>query len=210
MSVQVASGPLGPEQLADWYAAPRPAWVRAGFVTTLDGRVTGADGRSGSLNAGSPGDHAVFGALREWADVVVVGAGTARAEGYAPLSTSPLVVVARAVAEVPEELREVEDVLVLDGGGQDVEAEQVLSLLRDHGWDRVLLEGGPELFASWVGQGVVDELCVTVRPVLAGGSGPLLQPLRSNEGRAAGPDLLGRATHLLEWEGDLLVRTRLR
>lgn len=209
MSVQVASGPLDPDVLADWYAAPRPTWVRAGFVTTLDGRVTGADGRSGSLNAGSPGDHAVFGALREWADVVVVGAGTARAEGYAPLSTSPLVVVTRA-GGVPASLLEAQDVLVVDGGGQDVEPEQVLALLRDHGWGRVVLEGGPELFASWVRQGVVDELCVTVRPVLARGSGPLLQPLRSNEGRAAGPDLLGRATHLLEWEGDLLVRTRLR
>lgn len=209
MSVQVAAGPLGPVQLADWYAAPRPAWVRAGFVTTLDGRVTGADGRSGSLNAGSPGDHAVFGALREWADVVVVGAGTARTEGYAPLSTSPLVVVTRT-GGVPVELREAQDVLVVDGGGQDVEPERVLALLRDHGWDRVLLEGGPELFASWAGRGVVDELCVTVRPVLAGGSGPLLQPLRSGGASTEGPDLLGRATHVLEWEGDLLVRTRLR
>ena len=56
------------------------AWLRVNFVSTLDGAVSGADGRSGSIN--TPADHRVFRVLRELADAVVVGAGTVRAEGY--------------------------------------------------------------------------------------------------------------------------------
>jgi riboflavin biosynthesis pyrimidine reductase len=55
-------------------------WVRVNFVSTLDGAATGADGRSGSINTGA--DREVFALLRALADVVVIGAGTARAEGY--------------------------------------------------------------------------------------------------------------------------------
>ena len=54
-------------------------WVRANFITSVDGGAT-ADGKSGAL--ASPGDRFVFNMLRELADVVVVGAGTVRMEGY--------------------------------------------------------------------------------------------------------------------------------
>jgi riboflavin biosynthesis pyrimidine reductase len=54
-------------------------WLRMNFVESLDGAAT-RDGRSGGLGGG--GDKRVFGLLRRLADVVLVGAGTARAEGY--------------------------------------------------------------------------------------------------------------------------------
>jgi riboflavin biosynthesis pyrimidine reductase len=54
-------------------------WVRANMVTSLDGSAV-KDGRSRGL--GSTADKAVFDVLRGLADVVLVGAGTARAEGY--------------------------------------------------------------------------------------------------------------------------------
>ncbi|MFD4367713.1 pyrimidine reductase family protein [Rhodococcus sp. NPDC058521] len=70
------------ETLRDLYAYPptngRP-YVRANFVSSIDGAVT-VDDRSGGL--GTPADHQVFSVLRELADAVVVGAGTARAEDY--------------------------------------------------------------------------------------------------------------------------------
>jgi riboflavin biosynthesis pyrimidine reductase len=59
------------------------SWVRAMMVTTLDGAATGADGLSGSIS--SAGDQKVFGETRRLADVVLVGAGTVRAERYQPL-----------------------------------------------------------------------------------------------------------------------------
>src|SRR5699024_5437349 len=52
---------------------------RANFVSSLDGAIS-VEGRSGAL--GSMGDKTVFHRLRALADVVLVGAGTARAEDY--------------------------------------------------------------------------------------------------------------------------------
>ncbi|MCQ4122302.1 pyrimidine reductase family protein [Rhodococcus tibetensis] len=75
-------GELTAEALRELYAypmgAPQP-WVRANFVCSIDGAVS-VGGVSGTL--GTPADKRVFDALREAADVVVVGAGTVRAENY--------------------------------------------------------------------------------------------------------------------------------
>lgn len=66
--------------LHEAYAYPDDApWVRANMVASLDGSAV-KDGRSGGL--GGPADKEVFGVLRSLCDAVVVGAGTARAEGY--------------------------------------------------------------------------------------------------------------------------------
>jgi len=53
--------------------------VRVNFVTSLDGGAT-VDGVSGGL--GGPADKTVFDILRRLSDVVLVGAGTVRDEGY--------------------------------------------------------------------------------------------------------------------------------
>lgn len=73
--------------LVEAYAVPsgsgkRP-FVRCNMISTLDGAVT-INGRSGLL--GGPADHCVFQVLRSLADVILVGAGTARAEGYGPVT----------------------------------------------------------------------------------------------------------------------------
>jgi riboflavin biosynthesis pyrimidine reductase len=56
-------------------------WVRVNMVSSLDGAIS-VHGRSGAL--GGPPDRRVFMVLRSLADVIVVGAGTMRAEGYGP------------------------------------------------------------------------------------------------------------------------------
>ncbi len=56
--------------------------LRLNMVTSLDGAATDAEGRSGGL--GGDGDWEVFRTLRAQADAIVVGAGTARTEGYGP------------------------------------------------------------------------------------------------------------------------------
>jgi riboflavin biosynthesis pyrimidine reductase len=60
--------------------ADRP-FVRCNMISTLDGAVT-MKGRSGNL--GGAADRQVFQVLRSRADVILVGAGTVRAEGYGP------------------------------------------------------------------------------------------------------------------------------
>jgi riboflavin biosynthesis pyrimidine reductase len=80
-----ADGELDRDALADLYAHDEGC-VRVNFVASADGAVT-VEGVSGGLEA--PGDKVVFGLLRELADVVLVGAGTVRAEGYRGARTSP-------------------------------------------------------------------------------------------------------------------------
>ena len=72
---------LGDGELPQLYAYPEQqrTWVRANFITSVDGGAT-ADGKSGSM--GGSGDRRIFNLLRELADVIVVGAGTVRIEGY--------------------------------------------------------------------------------------------------------------------------------
>ena len=67
--------------LAEAYAYPRERWLRANMVASADGAAY-VDGLSGGLS--SAGDKRVFGILRVLADVILVGAGTARAEEYKP------------------------------------------------------------------------------------------------------------------------------
>ena len=68
-------------ELAELYAAPADPWLRVNMVETLDGAAAGESGRSGSIN--NAVDRVVYDQLRALADAVLVGAGTARAEGYA-------------------------------------------------------------------------------------------------------------------------------
>jgi riboflavin biosynthesis pyrimidine reductase len=74
-------GPLTEADLRQRYAYPEPGrpFVRFNFVAAADGAATAA-GRSAGL--GNDGDRRIFAVLRELADVVLVGAGTIRAEGY--------------------------------------------------------------------------------------------------------------------------------
>ncbi len=75
---------LSDDDLAELYAYPVDRrWVRANLVTTLDGAAQGADDKSGSLS--SEPDKRVFAVLRSLCDVVLVGANTARVEGYQPV-----------------------------------------------------------------------------------------------------------------------------
>lgn len=92
---------MADDDLAGLYAWPDSAdpFVRANFVVSLDGRVTGSDGRSGTL--GNPADRAVFAHLRSTCDVILVAAGTARAEQYRPVQPHEVDVAAREAAGMP-------------------------------------------------------------------------------------------------------------
>lgn len=62
---------------------PGRPWLLVNMITSVDGATT-TEGRSGGL--GSAGDRAVFLALRSIADVILVAAGTVRAERYGPVA----------------------------------------------------------------------------------------------------------------------------
>jgi riboflavin biosynthesis pyrimidine reductase len=190
--------------LAEAYACPRERWLRANFVASADGAAY-VDGLSGGLS--SPADKQVFGILRVLTDVVLVGAGTARAEEYKPArqrpslaslragrpAAPPIALVTRTLGlnlasplftEAPPDARtivitcaasdddlraeaaKVADVIV--AGDEAVDLAAALGALRDRGLSRVLCEGGPHLFGDLAAAGLVDELCLSLSPTLAG------------------------------------------
>ncbi|HET9059253.1 MAG TPA: pyrimidine reductase family protein [Acidimicrobiales bacterium] len=68
--------------------------------------------------------------------------------------------------------REAADVLTTGAGGVDLEA--AMKALAERGVGHVLCEGGPTLNTSLAAAGLVDELCLTLSPQLAGCVGGVL------------------------------------
>ena len=158
------------------------------MITSLDG-TTAVDGGSGGL--GSPNDLAVLGAMRWQADVILVGAGTARSEGYGPpKKPGQRVAVATNSGRV-----DLDSALFTSGAGlllapdsADVDEErvEVIRAGRDEldlaaallELDRVLpglrhinAEGGPRLNGSLLDGDLVDEISLSISPHLVGGPG---------------------------------------
>lgn len=209
---------VGVDDLAELYAVPegRP-WLRMNFIATIDGGAWGADGLSGSIN--NPIDKVVFHLLRDTSDAVIVGSGTAIAEGYGPARV-PLVLVSRqgrlpekvgtnvvlvtvakaAGLETARERLGADGVLVL--GEDEVDLAGLRPALAERGWTNLLCEGGPALFGSMLHAGIVDELCLTQAPVLTSGTAGRI---------AAGPDVTRAAALelLLEDDGTIFSRWRL-
>lgn len=95
---------------------------------------------------------------------------------------------------------------VLQTAGHTIDPVEAVATLRSRGHRRLLTEGGPTLFGAWAGAGVVDELCLTIRPTVQGGP----DGVRILEG--TGPLLPAEATitQVLAIEGDLMLRVALR
>jgi riboflavin biosynthesis pyrimidine reductase len=67
----------------------------------------------------------------------------------------------------------VADVIV--AGQDNVELPAALTALADRGLGRVICEGGPHLLGQIAAAGLLDELCLTVSPILAGpGAGRII------------------------------------
>ncbi|HEY4605571.1 MAG TPA: dihydrofolate reductase family protein [Blastococcus sp.] len=85
--------------LVEAYRLPSGFSLRVNFIASLDGAIS-VGGRSEGL--GSPGDQRVFRVLRALADAVLVGHGTATAEGYGPMTADSAVGRLRASLGRPE------------------------------------------------------------------------------------------------------------
>jgi riboflavin biosynthesis pyrimidine reductase len=223
-------------------AAARPR-VRANMVASVDGAAS-LNGRTAALSG--PADRMVFAVLRSLADVILVGAGTARAERYRPVrdtevwpglrtgkpATPPIALVTasldlagceRLIADAPPHAPTIvlttsgapaerraalagRGAVVVATGEQSVDPARALSALADLGHRSVLLEGGPHLLGQITEAGLLDELCLTISPVLAGGTTGRI--LSSPAAPDAGPDAGLRLAHVLADDGYLLCRYR--
>jgi len=174
------------------------------MIASIDGAIS-VDGVSGAL--GNQADLAVFRTLRSLADVILVAAGTARAEQYGPPNVSdqaladrrrrgqqdrptiavvtrslnldldselfstesyrPTVVTAQdAPAPRLAEVAERSDVVLAGNGNVDLPAA-IRELGARHG-ALVLVEGGPSLNGQLGATDSLDEVCLSVSPLLVG------------------------------------------
>jgi len=197
--------------------AGRP-YVVANMVASADGR-TAVDGRSGPL--GGDADRAMFFALRGAVDAVLAGSGTLRAERYGRLvrrperralraarglAPDPLALVLSRSGDVPDApmLADPDQPRAIYTGADAAAALRALGRVRaEHGVRSVLCEGGPQLNAALLAAGALDELFLTVAPLLAGGP----DPLTAVGGGWTGPAGL-ELVWALEAGGELLLRYR--
>lgn len=135
---------------------------------------------------------------------IAVVTGSAALDPGARLFTdtlTPPIVLTTAAA--PRERRDAiaaagGDVVVLD----DLEPSSLLGELDRRGLRHVVCEGGPTLLGALLGADAVDELCLTLSPVLV--AGPAGRIAVSDRATAVPMDLAG----VLEEDGTLLLRYR--
>jgi len=158
--------------------ASREQRIELCMITTLDGAVD-INGRSGPL--GGRADQAHLMSLRSAADLVLVGAGTVRAEGYGVPSKKGLrigivtqscdldystalftsgagfIITTTTAREVPVES--------IRAGTSNVNFAVALAQLDAK---IIHVEGGPQLNAALLEQDLVDAINLTFSPQLAG------------------------------------------
>ncbi|MFI2609976.1 pyrimidine reductase family protein [Kitasatospora sp. NPDC018619] len=122
----------------------------------------------------------------------------------APLFTEPLVrtvviTTEDASAERRRAVAEVADLVVAGTGSVDLRAG--LAALAERGWTRQLTEGGPRLLGQLAADGLLDELCLSLAPLVTGGDAPrILHDARM-------PDVQRmRLVSLIEQKGFLFTR----
>jgi riboflavin biosynthesis pyrimidine reductase len=179
-------GELDLPGLAAAYAYPRERWVRANMVESADGAVS-VDGLSAGLSSAEgyrpalrrPSLAALRAGRPETATIAVVSRGL-RLDLAAPLFTQAapdartiVITCAAADAGLRAATAAVADVIV--AGDDSVDLPAALDALAGRGLGRVLCEGGPHLLGDLAAAGLLDELCLTLSPVLAGaGAGRIL------------------------------------
>ncbi|MDX6285336.1 MAG: hypothetical protein QOG53_821 [Frankiales bacterium] len=98
-------------------------------------------------------------------------------------------------------LGEVAEVLTVGVGRVDLAA--AIHRLADRGWTRVLSEGGPALLGELVAAHRLDELALTIAPVISGGHAK-----RITDGPAMDPPTNAQLVHVLEEEQSLFLLYR--
>ncbi len=179
------------EQLLALYPVSEPSVMRANMVISLDGKIA-IDGRSKGLSTDL--DRRIFHFLRATSQVILVGAGTARAENYQPPRLDPELTRLRHRLGLVRPLRIVvashhlkptntqdhsSDSSPGSGSSSGIEylslpttlqRDELARLLQtdQHHPGGVLCEGGPTLLSDLLEQNLVDEFCVTIRHLIAG------------------------------------------
>lgn len=170
--------------------------IRLNMVSSLDGAAT-LEGRAGGL--GGEADQQMMIRLRMLADVVLVGAGTVRVEGYQGNLIDDKAVHWRLEHGLPPHPQLV--VVTRKGGGPSL-GDLVAKYREERA--QVLCEGGPHIVSQLAAMAAIDDLCLTIGPVLAGPDG-----MRITAGAPHPPKRMS-FVHAIPIDGLLFLRYRSR
>jgi riboflavin biosynthesis pyrimidine reductase len=165
---------------AYWPAAELYAELRRQRGRSLQPTLAILSG-SGRIDPQHPG-------LRERTLVLTSKAGAERLDGRLPRSAT----------------------VVPIGQAETLEPVDAVEALRATGHQQILCEGGPHLFAGMVADGLVDELFLTISPLLAGrASQPDRPGLVEGVEFLPGRTIAGRLLSLRRWQSHLFLRYEL-
>lgn len=187
------------------YPEENKAFLRTNMVSSIDGAIS-IDGHAHGLS--NETDKKIYRAMRNLADVILVGARTMRIEKYKPaaideknqalrilrgqMSIPPVALVSMSglfdwdlpffkdakvkpfiftsdegfnVASEGKDLAE-----IIKCGKDKVDLHKVIEELSSRGLNKILCEGGPTLNAHLLSAGLIDELCLTISPMIVQGN----------------------------------------
>jgi riboflavin biosynthesis pyrimidine reductase len=199
-------------------APPDRPYLVVNMVASADGHAT-VEGRTEGLSGEA--DRDVFHTLRTMVDAVMVGTGTLRAERYGRMARSPerqaqrrarglhpepYALVCSRRGDFPDDIPLFTDpearLLTYDHEDAALPSRALRRAREEHGVRSVLCEGGPTLNAALLAEGVVDELFLTISPLLANGPAPLTIVEAAGPGEPVPLELVW----VLEGDGMLFLR----
>ena len=149
------------------------------IATSLDGFIARLDGSIDWLNAANavvpPGEDCGYQAFMSTVDTLVMGHNTFEQVltfGQWPYGATPVVVMSRRAAPLPSDIPETVT------SSQETPADLV-ARLAEEGKRHLYIDGGL-LIQSFLAEGLIDELTITVIPILLGAGKPLFGPLPSD------------------------------
>lgn len=207
--------------LRDLYGTP--TGMRLSMIRAADGSSVGVDGTSRSLNG--PEDLRILRVTRSLADLILVGAATARSESYRDIRLPPELVAQRG-SPPPDLAIVTRSGVVPDGldpertwiyttenapaanaggpladrtvivGSDQFDAASMVEHLGVMGYRSFVCEGGPQLAKALLAHNVIADFCITTSPK-ASGDGPKVPPVP--EGARLAHTLTGNGYVMERW-----------
>jgi dihydrofolate reductase len=140
-----------------------------GFISREDGRIDWLEAANATVPAGEDCGYAAFFAT---VDALVMGRGTfetALAFPEWPYGAKPVFVVSRTLTQLPESTPATVSL-------SDEPPTELVARLHAEGFRHLYVDGGRTIQA-FLSAGLIDELTITVIPVLLGAGRPLFGPL---------------------------------
>ena len=147
------------------------------IATSLDGFIARPDGDVSWLDGYEPmgeGEDGGYGEFFNAIDVMVMGRGTFEKVLTFdwPYGDKPITIMSSSLTEVPEKLKAS---VRIDSAAP----QQLLKKLETEGYRHIYLDGG-KVIQSFLQEGLVDDMTLTIIPVLLGRGIPLFSPLEKD------------------------------